>query len=40
MMGRIQNVLRLPLVPMDRKHERPLREALALADALALEGAR
>jgi 4-hydroxy-tetrahydrodipicolinate synthase len=31
MMGRIRNVLRLPLVPMDPKHEPRLRSALAAA---------
>lgn len=34
MMGRIQNVLRLPLVPMDPKHEPALRAALVAAGAL------
>jgi 4-hydroxy-tetrahydrodipicolinate synthase len=35
MMGRIANVLRLPLVPMDAKHEPRLRASLVDADALA-----
>jgi hypothetical protein len=30
-MGRIRNVLRLPLVPMDPKHEPRLKAALAAA---------
>lgn len=34
MMGRIGNVLRLPLVPMDPKHEARVREALVAAGAL------
>jgi 4-hydroxy-tetrahydrodipicolinate synthase len=34
MMGRIRNVLRLPLVPMDRKHEGRLRASLVEAEAL------
>lgn len=35
MLGRIGNVLRLPLVPMDPKHEPRLRAALVAAGALA-----
>ncbi|MEA3247836.1 MAG: 4-hydroxy-tetrahydrodipicolinate synthase [Gemmatimonadota bacterium] len=35
MMGRIGNVLRLPLVPMDAKHEARVRAALVAAGALA-----
>jgi 4-hydroxy-tetrahydrodipicolinate synthase len=35
MMGRIQNVLRLPLVPLDAKHEPAVRAALQHAGALA-----
>jgi 4-hydroxy-tetrahydrodipicolinate synthase len=35
MMGRIGNVLRLPLVPMDARHERVVRDALAGAGAVA-----
>ena len=34
MMGKMKNILRLPLVPMDPKHERALREALVEAEAL------
>jgi 4-hydroxy-tetrahydrodipicolinate synthase len=34
MMGRIQNVLRLPLVPMSADHETALRSALQTAGAL------
>jgi 4-hydroxy-tetrahydrodipicolinate synthase len=33
-MGRLQNVLRLPLVPLDAKHERVLRDALDAAGVL------
>ncbi|MBI5601476.1 MAG: 4-hydroxy-tetrahydrodipicolinate synthase [Gemmatimonadetes bacterium] len=36
MMGRIGNVLRLPLVPMEARHERVIREALAGAGVVAL----
>lgn len=35
LMGKIQNVLRLPLVPLDAKHEPAVRAALAHAGALA-----
>ena len=35
MMGRIRNVLRLPLVPMDPKHEARVRAALVHAEALS-----
>jgi 4-hydroxy-tetrahydrodipicolinate synthase len=35
MMGRISNLLRLPLVPMDAKHEARLRASLVAAGALA-----
>ena len=35
MMGRIQNVLRLPLVPLDPKHDATVRAALQHAGALA-----
>lgn len=35
MMGRIGNVLRLPLVPMDPRHDRVVREALAGAGVVA-----
>jgi 4-hydroxy-tetrahydrodipicolinate synthase len=35
MMGRMRNVLRLPLVPMDPKHEAKLRASLVEAGALA-----
>lgn len=35
MMGRIGNVLRLPLVPMESRHERLVREALASAGVVA-----
>jgi 4-hydroxy-tetrahydrodipicolinate synthase len=35
MMSRMENVLRLPLVPMDEKHEDTLRAALQAAGALA-----
>ena len=35
MMGRIENELRLPLVPMDPKHEAKLRASLVEAGALA-----
>ncbi|OYV64229.1 MAG: 4-hydroxy-tetrahydrodipicolinate synthase [Gemmatimonadetes bacterium 21-71-4] len=35
MMGRIQNVLRLPLVPLDPKHDDAVRAALQHAGALA-----
>jgi 4-hydroxy-tetrahydrodipicolinate synthase len=35
MMGRLQNLLRLPLVPMDPKHEPRLREALIRAGGLS-----
>ena len=34
MMGRIQNQLRLPLVPMDAKHDAKLRASLVEAGAL------
>ncbi|HEY0970582.1 MAG TPA: 4-hydroxy-tetrahydrodipicolinate synthase [Gemmatimonadales bacterium] len=34
MMGRIENVLRLPLLPLDRRHESALRAALETAGAL------
>jgi len=34
MMGRIQNILRLPLVPMDPRHESVLRQALISAGSL------
>ncbi|MDE3216793.1 MAG: 4-hydroxy-tetrahydrodipicolinate synthase [Gemmatimonadota bacterium] len=34
MMGKIRNVLRLPLVPLDPKHEATVRDALRLAGAL------
>jgi 4-hydroxy-tetrahydrodipicolinate synthase len=34
MMGRLQNVLRLPLVPLAEAHERSVRDALAAAGAL------
>jgi 4-hydroxy-tetrahydrodipicolinate synthase len=37
MMGRIENVLRLPLVPMEDRHSAAVREALAAADALGAE---
>ncbi len=33
-MGRIENVLRLPLVPLDQRHERTVREALWMCGAL------
>jgi len=35
MMGRIDNVLRLPLVPLDARHERVVRDALAGAGVVA-----
>lgn len=35
MMGRMQNVLRLPLVPMDSRHEAKLRASLVEAEALS-----
>ncbi|HVT38692.1 MAG TPA: dihydrodipicolinate synthase family protein, partial [Gemmatimonadaceae bacterium] len=35
MMGRIRNQLRLPLMPLDTKHEAPLRASLTEAGALA-----
>jgi 4-hydroxy-tetrahydrodipicolinate synthase len=35
MLGRCQNILRLPLVPMERAHEATLRSALTAAGALA-----
>ncbi len=35
MLGRCQNVLRLPLVPLDAKHEPALRQSLVAAGALA-----
>jgi 4-hydroxy-tetrahydrodipicolinate synthase len=35
MMGRVGNVLRLPLVPMDPKHEARLRASLVEAEAIA-----
>ncbi|MDQ3082317.1 MAG: dihydrodipicolinate synthase family protein, partial [Gemmatimonadota bacterium] len=35
MMGRIENVLRLPLVPMLASHEEGLRKALRVAGAVA-----
>ncbi len=35
MQGRIRNVLRLPLVPMDPKHDAALKQALVAAGALA-----
>lgn len=35
MMGRIQNVLRLPLVPLDPRHDAAVRAALQHAEALA-----
>ena len=35
MMGKIQNTLRLPLVPLDQKHEPVLRAALTAAGAMA-----
>jgi len=34
-MGRIDNVLRLPLVPLDARHERVVRDALAGAGVVA-----
>jgi dihydrodipicolinate synthase/N-acetylneuraminate lyase len=34
MMGRIRNVLRLPLVPLEAKHEQAVRAALQHAGAL------
>jgi hypothetical protein len=34
MLGRIQNVLRLPLLPMAQQHEGRLRAGLAAAGAL------
>ncbi|MFL5581488.1 MAG: 4-hydroxy-tetrahydrodipicolinate synthase [Gemmatimonadaceae bacterium] len=37
MMGRLQNVLRLPLVPMDQRHVPAVREALVVAEALDFE---
>ena len=33
-MGRIENVLRLPLVPLDSRHDRTVREALWMCGAL------
>jgi len=35
MMGKMENVLRLPLVPLTREHEAPLRAALAGVEALS-----
>ena len=34
MMGRLKNVLRLPLVPMDERHDARLRAALIAAGAI------